>query len=255
MPVDDQIAFCRAAYDGLCALYGRQNIVCGAIHVDEVHAYEDGTGAHTSRVHLHALGVPYVPEKGINGKTFLTRATYAKTNEAMDAVCQQVLGYAYQDGSKQKSKGTVEQLKQGRKNALAESIQRKMELEMERTRRLAALDEEVSAEREKRLQELNQELERAKEAARADVAKIVERGELAEAQSAEWLVRMQGQKKRLGAEIEELKGQIEELKGQSDVLAMSEYLLENTSVYFAACDLCSQQNQEEKERAYEDYER
>ena len=117
MSLDEQIQFLRTAYEGFKELFGSENIICGTIHIDERHEYKDSTGTHTSRAHLHVLGVPFVPEKGINGKEFLKRETYNEVNAKMDELCQELQGYTFRDGTKQKSRGTVEQLKQGEKNA------------------------------------------------------------------------------------------------------------------------------------------
>jgi hypothetical protein len=116
MSENEQVRFLRGAYNKLVEEYG-EDIICGAIHGDEVHNYSDSTGQHVSRIHLHVLGVPRTEEKGINGKAFLTRNKYREVNELMDELCIEMFGYPFQDGTKQKSRGTVEQLKQGEKNA------------------------------------------------------------------------------------------------------------------------------------------
>ena len=76
-------------------------------------------GKHTSRAHLHVIGVPFVPDKGINGKNFLQKDTYGRVNEAMDDICEALYGFKFQDGSKQRSRGSVEQLKHAQKQVAA----------------------------------------------------------------------------------------------------------------------------------------
>jgi hypothetical protein len=125
MTEDEQIRYLKQAYHALERKFGKDNIICGVIHVDERHTYTDVDGQHTSRVHLHIIGVPFVPSKGINGKQFLQRKTYNEVNQVMDDVCQQMYGYAYRDGTKQKSRGSVEQLKQAGENAREYEITQK----------------------------------------------------------------------------------------------------------------------------------
>lgn len=85
--------------------------ICGAaVHADEVHAYTDHGELHESRLHLHVLAIPE-NSKGCNMKSWLTRDRYGKINALADKSCEKVLGYAFQDGSKARSRGSVEQLK------------------------------------------------------------------------------------------------------------------------------------------------
>ena len=128
MPEEEQIQFLKKAYLGISRKFGIENIMGGVIHVDEVHEYRDVDGTHKSRCHLHVVGVPYVPGKGINGKDFLKRETYKEVNQSMDSICELMFNYKYQDGTKQKSRGTVEQLKQGEKNVIAYETRLKGEI-------------------------------------------------------------------------------------------------------------------------------
>ena len=113
-------AFFTELTKGLCEEFGKENFYGGAIHFDEVHEYTDVDGTKKmSRPHLHLLAVPFVEGKGINGKDFLKKETYSKVNAIADKVCQEMFGKPYQDGSKQRSRGTVEQLKEGEKQAKA----------------------------------------------------------------------------------------------------------------------------------------
>lgn len=119
MELEDQVYFLRTAYNKLKDEFGCKNIICGTIHVDERHEYKDVDGKHTSRAHLHVIGVPFVPDKGINGKNFLQKDTYGRVNEAMDDICKDLYGFKFQDGSKQRSRGSVEQLKHAQKQVAA----------------------------------------------------------------------------------------------------------------------------------------
>lgn len=162
--------FFRRVYKSYEQVYG-DDIICGAVHYDEVHEYTDIDGTKTmSRPHLHIIGIPNVADKGINGRAFYDRGLPNRLNKIADTVCMELFGYKYRDGSKQKSRGTVEQLKQGAKNArrheqkeldrIAKDLQsyeqaQKNDIdewltastEQERAERMRKLDAELDAER------------------------------------------------------------------------------------------------------------
>lgn len=89
-------------------------LIAGAIHADEIHEYIDPADkqTHESRLHMHLLVVPDVPEKGCNMKSWLTKSRYREMNSIADRACEKTLGYKYQDGSRQASRGSVEALKE-----------------------------------------------------------------------------------------------------------------------------------------------
>lgn len=89
-------------------------LIAGAIHVDEVHSYIDSADkqTHESRLHMHLLVVPDMPGKGCNMKAWLTKSRYREMNALADRVCERTLGYTYQDGTRQPSRGSVEALKE-----------------------------------------------------------------------------------------------------------------------------------------------
>lgn len=89
-------------------------LIAGAIHADEIHEYIDPADkqTHESRLHMHLLVVPDVPEKGCNMKSWLTKSRYREMNALADRVCERTLGYTYQDGTRQASRGSVEALKE-----------------------------------------------------------------------------------------------------------------------------------------------
>lgn len=163
MTEEQQVEFLKKAYLGISRKFGNENIICGVIHLDEIHEYKDVDGIHKSRAHLHIVGVPYVPGKGINGKEFLKRETYKEVNKSMDNICEVMFSHKYQDGSKQKSRGTVEQLKQGEKNAIEYETQLKGEIKAKmdeyeekhikplKSQIKALQDEKTSLEQEKKL--------------------------------------------------------------------------------------------------------
>lgn len=90
------------------------HVVGIGLHGDEVHAYVDPDSKNRvqSRLHVHVLVVPDVPGRGCNMKSWLTKFRYKEINQLLDRVCERELGYSYQDGSKQQSRGDVERMKQ-----------------------------------------------------------------------------------------------------------------------------------------------
>lgn len=101
-------------------------LVAGAIHADEVHEYTDPTDrcAHKSRLHMHLLVVPDLPGAGCNMKSWLTKSRYREMNAIADRACERVLGYTYQDGTRQQTRGSVEVLKERSLTVQAEELEK-----------------------------------------------------------------------------------------------------------------------------------
>lgn len=100
------------AYETLTAHYG-DCILGGSAHFDEVHEYRDAeTGeVRQSRPHLHVYAVPIVDGK-LNGKQFTARRNMVEMNSAIEKMTQADFpGFKFQNGTKRKSKATVEELK------------------------------------------------------------------------------------------------------------------------------------------------
>lgn len=108
---EDAMRFLAAVYDELDA--AGYHVCGGAVHGDEVHDYidPDDKQLHRSRLHMHVLLVPET-ERGLNMKSWLTRDRFRELNALCDRVCMRELGHRYQDGSKAKSRGKVEALKE-----------------------------------------------------------------------------------------------------------------------------------------------
>lgn len=111
---DEEDKFFRLAYREIAKFCGGpQN--CGSIqiHRDEVHDYIDSVTheTRTSRVHAHCVCIPYVAGKGVNCKSFMSRDRLRQIQQAIDDRCRQELGIPYLDGSRQRSRGSVESLK------------------------------------------------------------------------------------------------------------------------------------------------
>lgn len=112
MSNQDARQFLTAACEALVEAPG-MHVVGVALHGDETHEYIDPDSKERvqSRLHLHVLVVPDVPGHGCNMKSWLTKSRYREINQLLDRVCKRELGYAYQDGTKSRSRGNVERVK------------------------------------------------------------------------------------------------------------------------------------------------
>lgn len=124
------------------------NLVAAAYHVDEIHTYIDpgDKQQHQSRPHMHILVIPET-DKGCNMKSWLTKQRYREINSIADRACEKTLGYLFQDGTRAKSRGTVEIMKE--QSAAVAEAQKVMREAQERVqeaqeRLLKAFPEEIS---------------------------------------------------------------------------------------------------------------
>ena len=83
------------------------------IHRDEQHEYVDPVTKEikTSRVHAHAVGIPWTEEYGVNAKHFCTKESFRNLQQRIHDKCKSELGVDFLDGSGRKSRATMEQLK------------------------------------------------------------------------------------------------------------------------------------------------
>lgn len=131
MNVADEHAWFEKVYDIIAEQYGDDNIIGLYTHYDEKHTYIDAeTGEErTSRDHMHVYVVPEIDGK-LNGKKFSSKRNMTKLNNSIQKMTQADYGLDFMDGSKRKSKESVETLK--RKSELRAIKQREAELEAEK---------------------------------------------------------------------------------------------------------------------------
>lgn len=143
-------------------------LVAGAIHADEIHEYIDSADkqTHESRLHMHLLVVPDMPGKGCNMKAWLTKSRYREMNALADRACERTLGYTYQDGTRQPSRGSVEALKEQSLSAQAAELEKLKSATLE-AQKAAQKASEAAQEAQNRLEALQQETD-ALEAAYSD---------------------------------------------------------------------------------------
>ena len=177
------------------------HVVGIGLHGDEVHEYVDPDSKNRvqSRLHVHVLVVPDIPGRGCNMKSWLTKARYKELNQLLDRVCERELGYTYQNGSGQQSRGDVERMKQRSLQAEAAEL----------TAKIDTMRQEA-AQLDKIRQETRQDAARATEAAkrameRAEAAEMAQkRSEAAQKASEDRLAEAERRADELRKEIDRL---------------------------------------------------
>ena len=128
LPKEREIEWFNAVTRLAVGLYGRNNLLQLYVHRDEIHDYVNAeTGeTQTSRVHAHLFFIPEHEGK-LNGKWFSSRKNMISLNNQIQKMSEEQFGVKFMDGSKRKSKKTVEELKND--SRLAELAQRESEIE------------------------------------------------------------------------------------------------------------------------------
>ena len=105
-----------------------ENVIDMAVDVEEVHPYLDEQEKvwKLAAEHGHLWLVPEVDGK-LNGKQFSRRAAIVKFNDAIQYMTEREFGCAFNDGTKKKRRGTVEQLKARTLRAEVEQLQEQAE--------------------------------------------------------------------------------------------------------------------------------
>lgn len=98
--------------DILIERYG-ENVLNLYVHRDEKHTYTDAETGKTreSRNHIHAYVIPEINGK-LNGKAFSSKKAMVSLNNEIQTMTQDNFGIDFMDGTKKKSKDSVESLKQ-----------------------------------------------------------------------------------------------------------------------------------------------
>lgn len=125
LPEEKEKDWFNRVYEILGEKYGKDNICCFAVHVDEQHEYIDPDSKESRMSRSHAQGV-MVPEVGgrLCAKEFVSRARMIEINNVIDEMSKQEFGVQFMDGTKKKSRGSVETMKQ---RSAQEQIDRDLE--------------------------------------------------------------------------------------------------------------------------------
>lgn len=145
------------------------HVVGIGLHGDEVHEYvdPDSKSRVQSRLHVHVLVVPDVPGRGCNMKSWLTKSRYRELNQLLDRVCERELGYSYQDGSRQRSRGDVERMKQRSLQAEAAELTAKIDTMRQEAARLDKIRQQARLDAARATQEADRAIARARAAEQA----------------------------------------------------------------------------------------
>lgn len=164
------------------------HVVGIGLHGDEVHEYVDPDSKNRvqSRLHVHVLVVPDVPGRGCNMKSWLTKARYKELNQLLDRVCEKELGYTYQNGSGQQSRGDVERMKQRSLQAEAAELTAKIDTMRQEAAQLDKIRQETRQDAARATEAAKRAMERAEAAEmaqkRSEAAQKVSEDRLAEAE-------------------------------------------------------------------------
>lgn len=113
LPQDKEKDWFKRVYEVLGDTYGKDNICCFAVHVDEQHEYIDPDSKESRMSRSHAQGVMVPETEGrLCAKDFVSRGRMIAINNAIDKMSQEEFGVKFMDGSQAKSRGSVETLKQ-----------------------------------------------------------------------------------------------------------------------------------------------
>lgn len=164
------------------------HVVGIGLHGDEVHEYvdPDSKSRVQSRLHVHVLVVPDVPGRGCNMKSWLTKARYKELNQLLDRVCERELGYTYQNGSGQQSRGDVERMKQRSLQAEAAELTAKIDTMRQEAAQLDKIRQETRQDAARTTEAAKRAMERAGAAEmaqkRSEAAQKASEDRLAEAE-------------------------------------------------------------------------
>lgn len=164
------------------------HVVGIGLHGDEVHEYVDPDSKNRvqSRLHVHMLVVPDIPGRGCNMKSWLTKARYKELNQLLDRVCERELGYTYQNGSGQQSRGDVERMKQRSLQAEAAELTAKIDTMRQEAAQLDKIRQETRQDAARATEAAKRAMERAEAAEmaqkRSEAAQKASENRLAEAE-------------------------------------------------------------------------
>lgn len=175
-------------YEIVCDELGDDNVLGGSAQFDETHEYVDveTKEKRMSRAHLHAYAVPEKDGK-LNAKAVTSRLAMIRMNNRIEEMTRQRYPeYQFMDGSKKKSRKSVEQLKQeSDKIAVVQDAKAKAEEILQQAQEQSAkLIEEARARADKveaRVADMEWKAEEDREAVRRERAKVEEDRELVNA--------------------------------------------------------------------------
>ena len=109
----DEMRWCNDVVNMMFGRFGKENVLNAYIHRDEQHEYVDAnTGKkRMSRNHMHVYVIPVDENDKLNGKEFSSKKSMISLNNAIQKMSQDSYGVDFMDGTRRKSKESVESLK------------------------------------------------------------------------------------------------------------------------------------------------
>lgn len=198
--------------------FGANNVLQCYIHRDEVHQYRNAeTGQlETSRVHAHFFVVPERDNKLV-GKHVCNRENFIKLDNSIHDMTVSDYGIDFMDGSKKKSKATVEELK-GKSASREYRIKARKSITKQVTERL---ESDYEARRElleaqaREFEKLVAEQNRAFQVREADLQEREQAAAEREKAAAEREKEFQGREDRLQAQERALKIKIKDVQSMT----------------------------------------
>ena len=231
MDEDAARAWFIEAYRIVCDMLKDDNVIGGVAHLDEIHEYTDAETKQkrTSMAHLHVYAIPEASGK-LNAKAVCSRANMMRMNNNLEAMTQaRFPSYRFLDGTKRKSKKSVEALKAESDVAeiVAEAEREASKIIENARERADRLDAEAADARwhaERYAEELKRDASNDRENAREmlEDAQNVAEGVLSDAMKEAEDIKANAQKDAQRASERITAWQDEVVKAYSDVLALEQ---------------------------------
>ena len=230
LPEDKTEAFMGRVHEILCNRYGAENVVSFSIHRDEKHKYIDPDTKQTEESRDHAQGI-ILPEVdgGLCAKKVLSRKNMISLNDEIDRMSRAEFGLAFVDGSKRKSRGSVEHMKneslKAENELLREENKTLKDEKAELEARVAELEKQVDGPLlrmvYKKAKERKEQYEAEAEAAEARAREAEARREAAEKQAEEARQRaVEAEEQRKASEDARKREEAERKRLRDDMAAM-----------------------------------
>ena len=129
MEKDQAVSWCKDVYMLIQRRFKARNVVCGYIHVDEIHEYLDHGEVKESRVHIHTFVVPEIGGT-LNGKAFSSKAAMQGLNKEIDSMTRDVYHCPFLTGEGEAARQrSVEELKEQSEMEAVQEATRELERE------------------------------------------------------------------------------------------------------------------------------
>lgn len=216
LPEKKEDEWAGKVYELMAEQYGKKNVVCFVIHRDEKHEYID-PDTHVkvmSRAHIQGVLVPE-SEGRLCAKEVTSRAKMMSINQAINEMTQRDYELDFMDGSRAKSRGSVETLKQRSRRAKLEQTNEKLEKKNAELEKMT--DGPVPAVVYRKAQQRKEEAQKQAEEAKAEQQEAEAKRDEAEKQAEEAQQRAEEARQQAEASRDSLKA----MKAEAGVIRQS----------------------------------